>query len=456
MPTITGTTQYWLEYQNTSYGGTAGTHTPKFTYSTSETDTTFTVSLSSIQATIKLTSCMAQEVGKTYTYKMIDKATVAATGKSSLSYTHTKSYGSSPPTTWPTHTATFANSASFTWNKASSPQSITVSLSIHCDNTNDGNQAAVASVSLTVPALQSWPVTYYSNNGTSASQVQSKYCGVALTLAPTDPIFDGYTLKGWATSSADAAAGTVTWEKGDTYSTNAALDLYAVWELNYSKPAITNLTVERCTSNGTLDDEGQYAKVKFDWSVLRTNTARYYGGSTAPYSSNSVDSCTITVGSKTLSPTLSGASGTVNDVVGDGSFDTDTQYNVSVSITDSQAIEVDHTTTITGIMATTYYPLDFNSDATTMGVFRPAPDNGNGAYFGKDIHVDDDIEADRDITAGRDITATRNVQATKDVSGESITSTLTESSGTYSGGLNDEAVLTTSTINKWKTILGIS
>ena len=418
-------------------------------YTTSETDTTFTIS-----------GTMYEQIQKDAT-NLIADVTNNSTNVSATNGTATKSFtkktleitsGKGPINT---SVGTF----SITIPKTTTQQTITFTISASLKVTSyitEGTGNVSGSTTLTVPALQSYPVTYYSNNGTSASQVQSKYYGVALTLAPTDPIFDGYTLKGWATSSADAAAGTVTWEKGDTYSTNAALDLYAVWELNYSKPAITNLTVERCTSNGTLDDEGQYAKVKFDWSVLRTNTARYYGGSTAPYSSNSVDSCTITVGSKTLSPTLSGASGTVNDVVGDGSFDTDTQYNVSVSITDSQAIEVDHTTTITGIMATTYYPLDFNSDATTMGVFRPAPDNGNGAYFGKDIHVDDDIEADRDITAGRDITATRNVQATKDVSGESITSTLTESSGTYSGGLNDEAVLTTSTINKWKTILGIS
>lgn len=48
-----------------------------------------------------------------------------------------------------------------------------------------------------------------------------------------------------------------------------------------------------------------------------------------------------------------------------------------------------------------------------------------------------------------------NVEAAGDISGDSVTTTIVESSGTYSNGINDEALLTTATINKWKTILGI-
>lgn len=49
----------------------------------------------------------------------------------------------------------------------------------------------------------------------------------------------------------------------------------------------------------------------------------------------------------------------------------------------------------------------------------------------------------------------RSNALTVDWDGGVDTGALTESSGTYSGGLNDEALLTTATITKWQTILGI-
>lgn len=448
MATITGTTQYWAEYVNTSYGGTAGRHTPSFAYTTSETDTTFTVSLSSIQASITLMTAMAEQVGVTITYKLVDKATLSATGQTALSYTHTKTYPKPIDQHWGTHTATFASSASFTWNKTSSPQAVTISLSIHCDNANDGNPSAVASVSLTVPALQSYPVTYYSNNGSGSTQTQNKYHSVDLTLSPATPTFAGYTFRGWATSIAHAQVGTVDYETGDTYSANAALNLFAVWELTYSKPVITNLTIERCTSSGTLDDEGKYAKVSFSWSVFKSASARYYGGETYPYSNNSVSSCTVTVGSKTKTPTLSGDSGTASVTVGNNTFDVDTQYSASVSITDSQSIVQDKTTTVTGTLSTTAFPLDYNAAGSAAGMFRPAPDNGHGLYVGDDIHSSGDIDAsgDMNIGSGKHYKINGTNLGASDVGAEPTISNISESSGVYSGGIPDEKLLTADTI----------
>jgi len=44
----------------------------------------------------------------------------------------------------------------------------------------------------------------------------------------------------------------------------------------------------------------------------------------------------------------------------------------------------------------------------------------------------------------------------KDTSKQPLISDLSKSGSTYTGGLPDEKLLTTATINKWKTILGIS
>lgn len=310
--------------------------------------------------------------------------------------------------------------------------SITITSSDFSGKSASGTVTGSATVS--VPALQSYAVTYNNNNGTGTTQAQTKYYGVALSLSYTVPSLSNYSFIGWATSAENANSGSYnsTYVKGYSYTTNAALTLYGTYELSYSKPTINNLTVERCLSDGTLDDEGGYALVSFDWSVFRTNDPRYYGGNTYPYTNNTVDSCAITVGSAVVNPTLSGTSGTESIVVGTGAFDVDAQYNVSVSITDSQTVKDNNTTTITSTLATTSFPLDFNADATAAGMFRPAPNSGSGLYLGKDLHVNGDSSA------------------------SSFTSEITEDNGEYTGGINDEALLTTATINKWKTILGIS
>lgn len=242
-----------------------------------------------------------------------------------------------------------------------------------------------SSTTISIPVLQSWAVNYDGNSGTAVPNPQTKYYGINIALSSSTPIKEGYTFKGWAVSTANAGAGTVDYAPSATYSANAGITLYAVWELNYQKPTISNLHVDRCQLDGTLDDDGEYALVVFDWSVFRSAETRYYGGSTAPYSANAVDSCTITVGTQTATPTLTGESGTVSQIVGNGSFIPDTSYAVEVSITDTQAIVQDNTTTIEGLLAMSFFPMDINADATAIGFFRPAPDTSEGAFFAKNV-----------------------------------------------------------------------
>ena len=311
---------------------------------------------------------------------------------------------------------TLQSSYTWSWSKTHSTQTVTVSSLFQSQKSDTfvedyGISYPQASKSFSIGAKTSYAVTYNANGGTGAPGNQTKWYGENLTITSSKPTKNGYTFKGWATSTANAAAGTVNYASGSTYSANAGITLYAVWELAYTKPAITNMTVERCTSNGTLDDEGAYAKVSFDWSVFVSENARYYGGDTYPYTSNTVSSCTVEVGSKSATPTLSGTSGSESVVVGDGTFDTDTQYTASVSITDSQQIQSGNTTTVTADLATAVFPMDFNANATAVGFFMPAPENENGAFFKS---LDDGY------------------------------------------GINDEALMTKATRNKWHVILGES
>lgn len=235
----------------------------------------------------------------------------------------------------------------------------------------------------------SYAVTYNANGGTNPPANQTKYYGIDLKLSNNVPTFTGYTFRGWATSTARAGAGNVDYARGATYQGNAALNLYAVWELTYHAPVIKNVSIERCEQGGQPKDDGDCALVTFDWSIFRSSLSRYYGGSNAPYASNSIanDGCVVTVGTYTAYRTPTGVSDTNYPVVVGSAFNPDQAYNATISITD----DTNHTTTVTGTLPSQYFPMDFNADATAVGFFMPAPNDNEGAHFGKDVHISIDI-----------------------------------------------------------------
>lgn len=271
---------------------------------------------------------------------------------------------------------------------------------------------STASVTLyAVWERDSYSVTYNANGGTGAPSTQTKYYAIDLPLSSTVPSLNNYTFKGWATSTSRASSGTVDYIKGATYTGNTALSLYAVWELTHTSPVISQpLSIARCRSNGQVYDEGQYAKITFDWSIFVSSLPRYYGGTGAPYSGNHVATCTVTVGSTSKSVTLSGTSSGNTPVpvtVGtNDDFLTDSQYPVTVSITDAPDTSYSGvtalTTTVSGVLPMTFFPMDFNEDATAVGFFMPAPTSGegSGAYFAKDVTLKEQFYIYVDETAG--------------------------------------------------------
>lgn len=69
-------------------------------------------------------------------------------------------------------------------------------------------------------------VSYNANGGSGAPSQQSKTYGVDLTLSSSVPERDGYTFLGWSTSS----NGDALYDAGGTYTEEASVVLYAVWE----------------------------------------------------------------------------------------------------------------------------------------------------------------------------------------------------------------------------------
>lgn len=84
--------------------------------------------------------------------------------------------------------------------------------------------------------LATYTVSYSANGGSGAPASQTKTEGVTLTLSSTKPTRSGYTFKGWSTSSTATSA---SYSAGGSYTSNASVTLYAVWQKNLASYTIS-------------------------------------------------------------------------------------------------------------------------------------------------------------------------------------------------------------------------
>lgn len=76
-----------------------------------------------------------------------------------------------------------------------------------------------------------YPVNYYANGGDTVPESQNKQGEVDLVLQG-EATRKGYTFQGWSTSDTSS---TIAYKPGDLYTTNANIELYAVWKVNSYK-----------------------------------------------------------------------------------------------------------------------------------------------------------------------------------------------------------------------------
>ena len=161
-----------------------------------------------------------------------------------------------------------------------------------------------------------YTVKFNANGGTGAPGNQTKTYGNTLTLSSVEPTRANYTFKGWGTS---AAATTVAYAAGGSYKANAAITLYAVWELSYVLPRITGFSVKRFNADGTS------ALVTFNWATDLDVTSVLIEWKLA-----SVIDYTDTAAIK-----AKGKAGTVTQIIGDGEFSTGATYTIRATVADS-------------------------------------------------------------------------------------------------------------------------
>ena len=197
-----------------------------------------------------------------------------------------------------------------------------------------------------------YTVKYDANGGSGAPGNQTKTYGAALTLSSTKPTRANYTFKGWATS---ASATTATYAAGGSYTADAGITLYAVWELAYVSPIVHGLIAARCNSSGTEVDDGTCGLIKFDWETTNTVSAI-----TIAWESASAGSGSATV-------TASGTSGAVSKVIGTNQLSVDASYTITVTVKDSGG-ESFAKTTLNGAI----FPIDAKAGGKGVSFGKPA------------------------------------------------------------------------------------
>ena len=233
---------------------------------------------------------------------------------------------------------------------------------------------------------KTYTVTYNANGGSGAPAKQTKTYGKALTLSSAKPTRTNYNFVGWATSS---TATTAVYNAGESYTTNASITLYAVWNLAYSKPRITNFSVSRVNQNGQIDDQGTICKVIFDWATdnqVQTITVSYRQATTGT-NWNDVD----------FPPELvKGTSGSVNQTPFT-ELSISNSYEIKVTVKDGT--DESHSSYVTRTLPSAKFLLDFKAGGDGIAIGKAAENAGfdvymdtkfekNVAIYGETPHLD--------------------------------------------------------------------
>ena len=151
----------------------------------------------------------------------------------------------------------------FTIYRGQSDKSSSYSARLRSDSSYVSGSRSSSSGVYVTGKLASHTVSYNANGGTGAPSNQTKIYGQTLKLSTVTPKRQDYNFKGWATSS----GGVVAYNPGGNYTDNKAITLYAVWELAYVKPRLSNVKIYRCDASGNQLESGTYIRTDFTYAT---------------------------------------------------------------------------------------------------------------------------------------------------------------------------------------------
>lgn len=239
------------------------------------------------------------------------------------------------------------------------PYGSTISTSASASYKTDSGTTYTSSVSsstarYTVPK-PTYAITYDANGGSGAPSSQTKTYGTNIALRSTVPTKTDHDFVGWSTTSSSTTA---QYQPGDTYTANAALKLYAVWQRNYNPPTINLRTVDRCDSNGDYTDEGDYCKAVIEFAADTTYDP-----------TNLISQVDLLVDGVTTRVSSVGRQSGTALVVSSNQLQLLQAYQVTATVTDTyKGRSVSDTKTL----AVPSYVLDFSPGAREIGVCHPA------------------------------------------------------------------------------------
>lgn len=274
-----------------------------------------------------------------------------------------------------TGTNTFSDVVEHSWFPSSTSGTLTVVLETYSGTT----LIATTSKSLTanvptsiVPTISAFTTTVVDGKGGYYVQGKSKVTLAATASAGSGSGIKSYTFSGnnlsytGTTSSATSAilqysgyaqyTVTVTDNRGRTASKGLSIEVQP-----YAAPTISSISVQRCTSNGTIDENGTYAYVTVNSSYSTINGAN----TRTVVLTNSGNSTSTTVQATT------NTNGSWSGVYGSG-FAVGTTYTITATIKDTA---YNATATKSGTLKAASRPLNIKS-------------NGKGIGFGKMAETD--------------------------------------------------------------------
>lgn len=291
--------------------------------------------------------------------------------------------------------STHTINSTYSWNKAESAQ--TKHLLVYGKQSVNGSEITIGTtdIEVSVPALAKYAVTYNANGGSGAPATQYKVHSKNLTLSVVKPTRSGFSFVRWFTAADGTGTG---YNPGATYSTDAALNLYAKWS---AVPSVTSLKVIRSDENGDQDDSGTYAAVTATWTMdSSTSESATVTGTITPQGGTS--------SAITLSGTTTGTGGTVTALV--PNMDTDTQYVVTIT-----AANGSNTATRSAVLTRAFFIMDFKAGGGGIGIGRAAPSDslavGYNAEFDGSVDIFGPTNIDSTLDTTGKITSLGEVEA---------------------------------------------
>lgn len=203
---------------------------------------------------------------------------------------------------------------------------------------------------------ETYTISYNANGGSGAPGNQTKTYGQTLTLSSTRPSRTNYNFLGWGTSSGSSTAA---YQPGGSYTNNGNATLYAVWQLAYTPPRITNVKADRCNSGGTASESGTYARVSFSWATDYNVSAIYIRHKVSTSSSWT-----------TTTVSASGKNGSVNQTIGSNGISTEYVYNIQIEVRDSNGSSI-----VGRDVPAMSYVIDFKAGGKGVAIGKPATED---------------------------------------------------------------------------------